>query len=263
MSPTLRVALRAPRQPGCACNAPSVVMRWSSLALCALVLAACRNNGHAASNAGARSASHGPPSLDVRALGEDAVRYRLVPDSGSERDTTTWTVTRRAEPGPRGLALQVMTSVSRGDTVVDSVVFDARTLIPLWEHAHGRESFAVRFTRTLITGWLEEAGSPGRTLSATAPGFAYSATMDNVVVRSLPLAPGYQTVLPFWDGDRLELDTVRVRPLGVSDTGAWVVDFAEPYAVETLWIDRATRRVMRHEYAYARDGSRFHVLTER
>lgn len=87
--------------------------------------------------------------------------------------------------------------------------------------------------------------------------------MDNLVVRSLPLAPRYQTVLPFWDGDRLELDTVRVRPLGVSGVAAWVVDFSEPYAVETLWIDRATRGVLRHEYVYRRDGSRSHVVTER
>ena len=238
-------------------------MRWSCLTLGALALAACLNKNGAASNAGARSASDRPPSLDVRALGEDAVRYRLVPDGRTERDTTTWTVTRRAEPGSRGLALQVMSSVSRGDTAVDSVLFDARTLIPLWEHAHGRESFAVHFTQTLITGWLREPGSSARDLHASTRGFAYSATMDNVVVRSLPLAPRYQTVLPFWDGDRLELDTVRVRPLGAPGTGAWVVDFVEPYAVETLWIDRATRRVARHEYVYTRDGSRSHVVTER
>lgn len=55
---------------------------------------------------------------------------------------------------------------------------------------------------------------------------------------------------------------MHVRPFGVADARAWVVDFAEPYAVETLWIDHVTRRVLLHAYAYKRDVSRSHVVTE-
>lgn len=204
-----------------------------------------------------------PPALVVRNLSETAARYRLVPDGRRVRDTTSWTVTRRVVDRPRGLALQVMTSMSHGDTVIDSVLFNARTLIPVWEHARGRQSWDIAFGAARITGYVSGPDSAHRRVDVAIPGFAYSSTMDHVVVRGLPLRPGYQIVLPFWDGDRLEMDTVRVRELGERGAGAWVVDFVEPYATETLWIDRSSRRVLRHVYVYARDGSRAHVEAAR
>ena len=200
-----------------------------------------------------------PPALVIRNLSETATRYRLVPDGRRVRDTTSWTVTRRVVDRSRALALQVMTSISHGDTVVDSVLFNARTLVPVWEHAGGRQSWRVAFGAARITGYVSGPDSAQRPVDVAIPGFAYSSTMDNVVVRALPLRPGYQIAVPFWDGDRLEMDTVRVRALGGRPQGAWVVDFVEPYATETLWIDRSSRRVLRHVYVYARDGSRAHV----
>ncbi len=204
-----------------------------------------------------------PPALAIRNLREPATRYRLVPDGRRVHDTTSWSVTRRVLDRSRGLALQVMTSMSHGDTVVDSVLFNARTLIPVWEHAHGRQSWNVAFGTTRITGHVSNYGSADQPIDAGIPGFAYSSTMDNTVVCALPLRPGYQAVLPFWDGDHLETDTVRVRALGSGSERVWVVDFVEPYATETLWIDRSSPKVLRHVYVYARDGSRAHVEMSR
>ena len=42
----------------------------------------------------------------------------------------------------------------------------------------------------------------------------------------------------------------------------WVVEFAEPYAVETLWIDKASRRAVRHQYTWRRDGTESEVVPE-
>ena len=200
-----------------------------------------------------------PPVLTVRGVEEAGTRYRLVPDGQRTRDTTSWTVARHLVDRSRGLALQVMTSVSRGDTTVDSVLFNARTLVPVWEHAHGRQSWDVAFGTARITGHVSSAGSAEQPVDVEIPGFAYSSTMDNTVVCALPLRPGYAVVLPFWDGDHLEMDTVRVRALGSTSAGPWVVQLVEPYATETLWIDRASRRLLRHVYVNPRTGSREHV----
>ena len=200
-----------------------------------------------------------PPVLTVRGVEEISTRNRLVPDGRRTRDTTSWTVARHLVDRSRGLALQVMTSVSRGDTTVDSVLFNARTLVPVWEHAHGRQSWDVAFGTARITGHVSSSGSADQPVNVEIPGFAYSSTMDNTVVCALPLRPGYAVVLPFWDGDHLEMDTVRVRALGSKSAGPWVVQLVEPYATETLWIDRASRRLLRHVYVNPRTGSSEHV----
>ena len=158
-----------------------------------------------------------------------------------------------------GLAVQVMTSVSGGDTAVDSVLFNVRTLVPMWEHAHGRQSWDVAFDTARITGHVSSSGAADTPIDVKIPGFAYSSTMDNTVVCALPLRAGYTVVLPFWDGDHLEMDTVRVPALGNNSTGPWIVQFVEPFATETLWIDRASRRIVRHVYVDPRTGSREHV----
>lgn len=209
----------------------------------------------------AAQASHAarPPVLAVRGLQEAGTHFRLVPDGRRTRDTTSWTVARHLVDPSRGLALQVMTSVSGGDTVVDSVLFDARTLVPVWEHAHGRQSWDVAFGSARITGHVSKSGAADTPIDVEIPGFAYSSTMDNTVVCALPLRAGYAVVLPFWDGDHLEMDTVRVPALGNNSAGPWVVQFVEPYATETLWIDRASRRLLRHVYRNPRTGSREHV----
>lgn len=200
-----------------------------------------------------------PPVLTVRGVEEISTRNRLVPDGRRTRDTTSWTVARHLVDRSRGLALQVMTSVSRGDTTVDSVLFNARTLVPVWEHAHGRQSWDVAFGTARITGHVSSSGSADQPVNVEIPGFAYSSTMDNTVVCALPLRPGYAVVLPFWDGDHLEMDTVRVAALGNNPAGPWVVQLVEPYATETLWIDRASRRLLRHVYVNPRTGSSEHV----
>jgi hypothetical protein len=45
--------------------------------------------------------------------------------------------------------------------------------------------------------------------------------------------------------------------------GVWVVDFLEPYAIETLWIDRRSRRITKHVYTWRRDGSHSEVVIGR
>ena len=196
--------------------------------------------------------------IDARMRG-GVTRYRLVPEGRAQPDTTAWTVEwRRLKSADEPFAVQVMIATSHGETTIDSLLFNYRTLTPVWEHVHGADSQAVEFSTSRITG-----RSGLRRIDIATPGVAYSSTMDNIVIQCLALAAGYHVVLPFWDGDHLEMDTVRVRPPGTrqgNGASAWVVDFVEPYATETLWIDRTSRRVLRHVYTSTRDGTRSIVL---
>lgn len=197
------------------------------------------------------------PVLVTPSLREETTRFRLEPEGRTQPDTTAWSVERRfvTEAGRR-MALQVMV----GRTTVDSVLFDPSTLVPSWEHSHGSRAQNVAFSPTRITGQVSTGGSPARSIDVAIPGFAYSSTMDDLVVRSLPFTPEYCVALAFWNGDHVEIDTVRVRSQRathktVGDKTAWVVDFVEPYSTETMWIERASRRVIRHVYTW-RDGRR-------
>jgi hypothetical protein len=207
-------------------------------------------------------------------LWDATTRYRLVPRERPQPDTTTWTVSRR--PGPDSphsdsqprLGFQVMVSTSRGRRSVDTVAFDAATLRLAWEHLHGTTSTFVRFDGAQLLGDSIRSDSTPRRFRLDAPRITYSSTMDNVVIQRLPLRPNYTIALPFWDGDHVEVDTVRVRdekyPTPRSGKpGVWVVDFLEPYAIETLWVDRRSRRVTKHVYAWRGDGSHSEVVIGR
>lgn len=195
-------------------------------------------------------------------------RLRLVPENSTPPDTTSWTVERRAAESDTLTALQVMTASSHGRTTIDSVLFDRRTLLPLWERSHGGVTESVRFGGPWLVGSMVDSAGTAHPFTIASPGFAYSSVMDNVVVRSLPLAPGYTAVVPFFDGGQLELDTVRVASAEQTNPPAggptpWLVTLAEPYVVESLWIDPRSRRIVRHVYTSRADGHRLRVCAER
>lgn len=210
-----------------------------------------------------------PALVPLPLFSDTTTRYRLVPRDRQQPDTSMWTVSRRpASASSRRLGLQIMVATSRGHRSVDTVAFDSRTLRLVWEHLHGSTSTRVKFEGGQVIGDSIGSDSTRRQLHLTTPGFAYSSTMDNAVVQRLPLRSGYVVALPFWDGDHLEIDTVRVRDSGQTvtspaGTSAWVVDFIEPYAIETLFIDPRTRRIIRHVYTWRRDGSHSDVITGR
>lgn len=206
-----------------------------------------------------------PSGLTPPSLGTESTHYRLVPRGRTQSDTTEWSVEQRPVTDHRRVAaLQVMTSRRGSAVTVDSVVYDPRTLVAFSERTFGADTQVVAFGER-ATGWQSTSTSSQQTLDVSTPGFVYSSTMDNLVIRALPLSVGYKRVLPFWDGGRLEMDTVEVRASGEANADSaaareWIVDFGEPYAVETLWIDRATRRIVRHVYTWRRDGTSSEVI---
>lgn len=165
-----------------------------------------------------------------------------------------------------------MVATSHGQRTIDSAQFDARTLSAFWERSYGADTTLVAFSHGRISGTASRPHAPSRAIDTTATAPVYSSTMDELVVQSLALAPGYLGVLSFWDGDRVERDTVRVRrtrnasreaSLGPAADSVWIVDFDEPYATETLWIRRDTRAIVKHTYRWRRDGTQSEVRVRR
>ena len=153
-----------------------------------------------------------------------------------------------------------MIATTHGRQTIDSVLFDPRTLVPYWERANGSETTAVSFSARGVTGQITADVAGGRDVHASAHATVYSSTMDDFVIRSLPLSAGYRSVLSFWSGDHIEVDSVSVQVSGVdaSKSGArptWTVDFVEPAATETLWVDDDSREIVKHTYLWKRDGS--------
>lgn len=201
------------------------------------------------------------PALVTAPFPTHSVRHRLVPIGRTTSDTTTWTVAFRA--ASTGQMLQVMVATFHGRATVDSLMFDRRTLVPIWEHAVGSTSRSIAFERGHVRG--EERGLTGKphAVDVRSSEVVYSTTMDDIVTGRLPFARGYRTALHFWTGDRIETDTARVISYvvaGASSAAHWVVELHEPEAVETLWIEDASRRVIRHTYTRRSDGGRSEVV---
>lgn len=192
-------------------------------------------------------AAQGPAVLPI----ETHAAYRLVPVGRAQPDTTRWHIERRLMRGAQETwGLQATIATRAGRTTWDSVRFDPITLALVWERSSGPSPTAIRVSGSRLVGVLG-SGKRRRAFAADATGPVFSSTMDAFVIQHLPLADRYSRVLDFWDGDHLERDTVRVRE---SAPKGWVVDFAEPYAVETLWIDRGSFSIARHRYQWRRDG---------
>jgi hypothetical protein len=190
---------------------------------------------------------------------ETHAAYRLVPVGRTQSDTTRWRLERRVMHGARGAwGLQVMIATRGGRTTWDSVGFDPVTLALVWERSNGPSPEAIRVSGSRLLG-VQGSGDARRAFAAQAPGPVYSSTMDDFVIQRWALAAPSPRVLDFWDGDHLERDTVRVRENGAQDL---VVEFAEPYAVETLWIDRESFKIIRHRYQWRHDGTQSETVMD-
>lgn len=210
--------------------------------------------------AGAQSA----PALVAATLPTGASLVRIVPLDRETPDTTAWTVEFGPGDGP-GHALQVMVTTVHGRASVDSVMFDERTLTPIWMRTVGSMTSSVTFDGDRIRGRVRIRDRATRLIDTLSRGPVYSTTMDDIVSSRLPFSAGSTTVLHFWIGAGIETDTVRiVSREGASaqiPTAHWLVELREPGVVETLWVEESTRRVVRHVYTRRGDGARAEVVT--
>lgn len=209
------------------------------------------------------------PAFVTSHLAEGIVHNRLIPLARAKTSSTTsWVTERRfTEHHGRPAVMQVMMVGAPGHVHTDSLLFDRATLRPIWEHLRGDGTATIlSFDGTHVTGRLTQKGSATRAINVTTTAPSFSTTIDDVVVQSVPLVRGYRVILPFVGGSgSVESETIRVRGRELVATAkgardAWAVDLSYPSGSETLWIDPATRAILRHIYTL-KDHSQLEVVT--
>jgi hypothetical protein len=249
----------------------------SARALTIMLLAALSPAGMAAQQVSTRptpttarskgqSRTSAPLAFHTSHLAEGVEHYRLVPLNDTARvRTTSWTTTRRFVTHRGAQAVLQVSVFVFGDTASDTLLFDRQTLRPIWEHLHGPTTSLVAFDGRYATAQITPRGSRTHTVTLECTTSCLSGTIDETVAQSLPLRKGYRVVLPFFNGTSIENDTLRVRNREQVDINgkaraAWPVDLAYETTVETLWIDPATRRILKHIYMSRKDRARREVL---
>lgn len=202
------------------------------------------------------------------ANGPDTVVYRrTITQNGRDTVAGTRTVVRRVLPGPAGAPLLEVEQrfPAGGGEIVDTAVADLATLRAVAHRSH-------QPTRTMRFDFIGAAAHGTVTKVATANQAAGTEAVDqdlggpifdsnvlDLVVAALPLRPDFSATLPFFiyeRGGRVAMPVAVTGPAPVTfpvlgERDVWVVTVGVPGAPATVWVDRATRAVLRVRYDIA------------
>jgi hypothetical protein len=199
----------------------------------------------------------------------DTVIYRRsVTRDGRDSATGTRTVVRRVVAGAAGVRLlEVEQRFPGGEgEIVDTAVADLRSLRAIAHRSHQpNRTLRFEFVRDTAEGTVSAVGTAtdtSRHLDAvhqSLSGPLFDSNVLELVVASLPLGPRFTAELPFFfyeRGGRVPMPVaVRERAqvgfpvLGERDV--WIVSVGVPGAPATIWVDAATRDVLRVRYDIA------------
>lgn len=221
---------------------------------------------------GAIAQSDGPmAALDLTRLRGGTDRYRVTfSQDSTERDWGWWTInTSFREVDGEPMALKISRFPAPDGAMLDSSLYSRRTLRTIWQHTHmPRRTVIVAFDGRRVVGYVRVADSAPQPIDKVMPDSAYDLTVMAEILGALPLAEGFHTVLPFfaWNQAGQENDTITVvgREAIMTDRDnvrqAWIVRFADPQSISTLWIDVATRKRLRYVVTPRAGGTRLSMV---
>ena len=158
--------------------------------------------------------------------------------------------------------VQVTTLTSPNGSYIDSTVMLRDGLAPISEATHaGPQVIRYRDDRNHVDVTTTNGDSAP---SVTHHEYAYSLfnfeELD-LLMRLLPLRPGYQALLPLYsEGDQdAEIDTVQVE--GKDRAGVWQVRFADKAIVATYGVSDHTRGLVSYSHRFRVDGPRWKAGT--
>lgn len=218
--------------------------------------------------------------IAVPARPDTIVYRRTVTKAGKDSSTGTRTVVVQGTWAQDGTPLlQVVQRFPAGQgMIVDTAIADARSFRAIAHRSH-QPFRTMRFTFgrdaaegevVTVEGPTGSAGASGappessdeprvQPVTQSVGGFLFDSNVIEMVVAAMPLARGFSTEAPFFiyeKGGRvpmavtvLDQATVTFAALGARE--AWVVSVAVPGAPATVWVDTATRVVLRVRYDIA------------
>lgn len=194
----------------------------------------------------------GDSSLRGGALRPDTLTYTLTGyRDGDEIPVGTITDILTRIEGPTPLWRRVMV-VQRGMArLTDSSLTDARTLAPR-EHRswQPQRQMQLEYTGTRIRGRIGPPDAPGMAIDTTLASLSFDSGNWDLVVRALPLAPGYAATFPVYSLET-GAHVYGVRVIGATTLhgeSAHIVIFQLGGQREiTVWIGASTRRLLQVE----------------
>lgn len=225
-----------------------------------LLLGACRGPAPAAPralparagcDAAARAVAPGDPWVDGRRLRSGTSRYSWIMVQGG-REQPVGTRTDVLVVRGDGRVSRVQT-VQRGSwALVDSTVAEERTLAPRIHRSHqSTRTVSLDFAGARVNG-RAVSGDSVQPVSAVLERPAFDSGNWDLVVRALPLRRGFAARVAVFDHEAAGLAWYPVCVVGQEAAGphgipAWRVEARLSRSTITLWVDRATRDVIRFE----------------
>jgi len=206
--------------------------------------------------------------------GMDTVVYRRsVTRAGKDSATGTRTVVSWvAEGADHAQLLKVEQRFpAGGGEIVDTAIATLKTLRAVAHRSHQpTKTMRFDFVGSDADGMVTESGSAKdsttvKSVHQSLGGPIFDSNVIDLVVASLPLAPGFSAELPFFiyeRGGRVPM-TVAVRDRSTFDSptlgkrDAWIVTVGVPGAPATVWVDSKTHAVLRVRYDIAARGVSF------
>lgn len=190
----------------------------------------------------------GDGTLAVSALHEQTIAYQVVQDSGSERSARRVgggrIEIRSATYAGKPALLVVMRSNRGAMQFFDSALVRRADLTPVWEVSDFRGShrrFEYDGARVRFVGRSGDSTLRG---DHTYRHRIFQFNELDLLVRTIPLVPGYRAVVPLYSegSDALEMDTISIARSHAD--GPWDVRFSDPVIVSHYGIDPATRSIV-------------------
>ena len=169
--------------------------------------------------------------------------------------TGTRTVVSRVVPGQGGARLLEVEQrfPGGGGEIVDTALADLGTLRAVAHRSHQpRRTMRFDFVGGAAEGSLSDSGAVHQDLG----GPIFDSNVIELVVAALPLKADFAAELPFFiyeRGGRVPMavavrERARVTFPMVGEREVWVVTVGVPGAPATIWVDTATRAVLRTRY---------------
>jgi hypothetical protein len=157
---------------------------------------------------------------------------------------------------PRGSTVVQVTSVNTAEgSYIDSTVVTRDGLTPMLETAYaGPQVIRYRYDRNRVDVSTTSGDSAPSVTHHEYPHPLFNFDELDLLIRLLPLRPGYQALLPLYsEGDQdAEVDTVQV--LDKDSAGVWRVRFADKAIVATYGIADGTREWISYSHRFRTDG---------
>ncbi len=197
----------------------------------------------------------GAPLPGAARIGARTERFVLYTLRGGKQ-TPMALLTRTVEVGTEG-GEAIVRVVQRYDNAagvdVDSSVVRRRTLAPLTYRSHlATQTESFDFAAGSVRGTITPKDSAARNVQVPLPAPVFNATVDDLVLQSLPLAPGFSATFRGYNPGKRFVDytirvtgSERVRAVDGRMVDAWVVAQETGSRVATVWVAKGTQEQIR------------------